>query len=234
MEDINVFQVMQDDEFQEILNTDKTLILLEQEKNDKGMDYQQLMGVFSKRFVICGITVIPIYPALWAFLWSIDNAYATGEPITRTDTDIFFYLLHTGTAGINEDLFENAFNFCNQHEISYLQAEHQLLNMKYLQFRPMQMVQQKLFFEEEKPKFNLDWLTSLASVVCEMTNKTSDEVYFNMSLSECLSYVVQYKRKGDIKGEIKRRTPMEIEGEIYKRTMELAKNYYQEHYVNGK
>lgn len=234
MEEIDVFQVMNDDAFQEILNHDKQLILLEQEKNDRGIDYQELMGVLSKRFYICGLEVMPIYPALWAFLWTIDNAYATGQPITRTDTDIFLYLLYTGIKGITEDLYEDAYDFCNKHEISYLQAEHELLSMKYLQFRPMEMVPQNVFPENETPKFNLDWLTGLASIVVEMTNKTSDDVYFNMSLSECLSYVVQARRKTDIKGEIKRRTPMEIEGEIYKRTMQLGKQYFQEHYKDGK
>ena len=56
--------------------------------------------------------------------------------------------------------------------------------------------------DSEETRFNLDWLTGIVSIVSEQTNKDSDYIMFNMSLTECMYYVIQYARKNSDKPEM--------------------------------
>ena len=96
-----------------------------------------------------------------------------------------------------------------------------------LAFRPLEMFPA---IKAEEVRFNVDWLTRIVSMVCQMTNKSSDDVMLNMSLTEAFSYVVQYCRKDDVKYQIKRRNSDEVNREMYLRTLELGIKYYEENY----
>lgn len=233
MEDnLQMLLCMQDDQFKNILQNDQVLNQLDKQKNNKKDEYYQLMSVLSNRFIICGLKVKPITPMLWSFLYCIDNNFVTHKnQITETDIDVFFYLLHYGLSALNDQLFYNSKDFCKQHSIDYQQAESQILQMILLAFRPMQMFP-KNGIAKEDVKFNLDWLTRIVSIVCPLTNKDSVYVMTEMSLTQAFSYVVQYSKQYDVNDEIKRRNSDQINAEIYKRTFELGKKYYQDNYKN--
>ena len=98
-------------------------------------------------------------------------------------------------------------------------------------FRPLEMLNNYAGSNDnDEVRYNADWITKIVSVVCPLTNKTSDDVIYNMSLTECFYYMIQHARKFDDKGLIKRKNSAEIEAEIFRRTMELGQKYYDENY----
>lgn len=231
-ESLQLMLVMQDDAFQEILKNDKVLNDLESEKNDKKLQYYQIMAVISKKFIICGIETVVITPIMWSFLYTIDNKLVKDpENATVQDIDVFMYILANGIQVISDDLFEHSKDFCKNNKIHYIQAKGQILQAIHLAFRPLEMFPHT---ETNKAdvRFNLDWLTRIVSLCCKMTNKSSDQVMFNMSLTEVLSYVIQACRQGDISDSIRRRNTDQVTQLMYKRTFELGKKYYQENYKN--
>ena len=225
---------MADDKFQQILRNDQVLNKLDEEKNDKRLEYLQIMSLISKVYNIGEVKIVPITPILWSFLYCIGNRYVTHQgQIREEDTDVFLYLLHNGLNSISEDLFEEAEGFCPKNGLDYLFAQSELYQMILLAFRPQQMfpVYSKNESGEEN-RFNLDWLTKICSMAAQMTNKTTDELAFNTSLTEVLSYVVQYVRKGRPDDDIRRRNSDQINEGIYRRTMELGQKYYEQNYKN--
>ena len=229
-----LFVMANDDDFQKILAEDKILNELEAEKNNATDEYFQLMMVLSKIFKIGGISVSCITPAIWAYLFSIGNGYTIAEkPITDMDTDIFIYILSKGLTSINQNIVENAAGFCKSNNLDYFQTQADLKTLIYLSFRPLEMLKMLPSIKGDGVRFNADWLTKITSVVCPMTNKTSDEVIFNMSLTEVFYYFVQMARKTDTNNLIKRLNSDQINQAIFTRTMELGKQYYQTHYGRG-
>lgn len=233
MNELDVMLAMQDDAFQEILKNDQIINELEKEKNNASLEFNQLMAILSKIYKINGVVVQALTPAVWSFLYSIGNAYTIKDKvIQKIDTDIFMYIISRGISNLEQDLIVSAAGFCDEHGIDYGQTEYDIKSFIYLMFRPLQMLNTYETESTEQIRFNADWVTKIVSVVAPLTNKTSDDIIFNMSLTECFYYMIQHARKFDDKGLIKRKNSDEIEAEIFKRTLELGKDYYQKNYVN--
>ena len=229
---LDILLAMQDDDFQKIINNDTILNELQKQKNSRQIEYFQLISIFTKSFTVCGIKIKPITPMLWSFLYCIGNKYITNPAKAENiDTDVFMYLLHNGVKVIDDDLFHSASGFCESLNIDYEQAKYQLIDLIILAFRPLSMFP-KNNINSEQARYNVDWLTKIVSMVCQLTNKDSEYVMYEMSLTEALSYVVQYARRNDLKGQIRRRNSDEIDVEIYKRTMKLGTEYYNKKYCN--
>jgi hypothetical protein len=222
-----VMRAMLEPEFQKVLDEDPVLEQLEKSKYDPKITFFELMSALSKTYRIDGVAVSCITPAIWSYLWATGNAFANGKEPSEIDVDIFLYLLHEGIEKADRDLVEQAAGFCRDHNISWESAATDLRTMVYLAFRPLEMLPVCGAGGGEEPRFDLDWLTGLVAAVCPLTGKTSDEVIYDMSLCECMYYRIQKAREGDIKGEIRRRNSSEINGEIYMRTMELGRQYWE-------
>ena len=228
-ENIEITHAMLDDEFQKILEKDPILDELEKSKHDPKTGYFELMMALSKVFTVDGVTVSCITPAIWSYLYAIGSPYTQDGEIHQIDTDIFLYILHNGIEKIDRDLVDNAAGFCEQHGINLDTAESDLRMLIYLSFRPLEMLADTTT-HTDKPRFDLDWLTHIVSVVAPMTGKTSDQIIYDTSLCECLYYCIQKAREFDYKHEIRRRNSDEINGEIYLRTMELGRQYWEKNY----
>lgn len=224
-----IFACMADDKFKEIMQNDEVLNELEEEKNNPQREYFELCCVLFKRFKIAGLTCIPITPAMWCLLYCLGNKIIVGGKVEKEDIDVFIYLMHNGLDAVDENLFNNAELFCDKHEIDYQYALLEICDMIKLTFRPMEMFPLPSI-KDEDVRFNVDWLTKVVSMACRVCNKTSDEVMMNMSLCECLYYVVQYCRVNDKDNTIRRRNSDEVNEQIYKRTMQLGKKYWEENY----
>lgn len=221
-----------DDDFQIILQTDPILEQLQKQKFSTQQEYSQLMYTFSGLIQIHGVVFHVLTLGLWSFLYSIKNPIVCGEDNpTETDIDVFLYLLHQGYQGVSEDLFQNAKDFCLKHEIDYTEALIAIYKLVKMAFRPMQMLPTQLSTNQQS-RFNLEWLTSIVSTVCRMVNCDRQYALYKMSMTEAFYYVVHHLRQNDIKGQIRRRNSDQINAEIYKRTMELGKVYYQNKYCN--
>lgn len=233
MNELDVMLAMQDDAFQEILKNDQIINELQKEKNNASLEFNQLMAILSKIYKINGVVVQALTPAVWSFLYSIGNAYTKKDKVVqKIDTDIFMYIISRGISNLEQDLIVSAAGFCEEHGIDYGQTEYDIKNFIHLMFRPLQMFNSYSTESTEQVRFNADWITKIVSVVAPLTNKTSDDIIFNMSLTQCFYYMIQHARKFDDKGLIKRKNSDEIEAEIFKRTLELGKDYYQKNYVN--
>ena len=229
-----ILMVMCQDAFQNILKNDQIINQLEKEKYNQSLQFNQLMAILSKIYKINGVVVQALTPAVWSFLYSIDNAYTKkGKTVEHIDTDIFMYVISNGISNLGDDLILSASGFCVEHGIDYGETEYDIRNFIYLMFRPLEMFNSFSVLTEsnEQTRFNADWVTKIVSVVCPLTNKTSDDVIFNMSLTECFYYMIQHARKYDDKNMIKRKNSDQIEAEIFKRTIELGKKYYEDNYV---
>lgn len=221
-----MMRAMLDEEFQTVLKNDPVLDELEKAKYDAQSSFFELMMILSKTFTVSGVVVSCITPAIWAYLYAIGSPYATGEECHEIDTDIMLYLLHNGIHSIDSDIIENANGFCSSHDIDPKTAEADLKTLIYLSFRPLEMIPVSSSNQSgEKARYDADWLTHLASVVCPLTGKTSDEVIYDMSLTECYYYLIQKARETDVAGNIRRRNSDEVNELIYKRTMELGEEY---------
>lgn len=222
---------MLDDDFQAILQQDPVLDELEKSKYNPQTAYFELMMMLSRIFRVDGVAVSCITPAIWSYLYSIGSPYTQGGEIHQIDTDLVLYILHNGLSNIDEDLIEKANGFCEANGINIDTAELDIKTLIYLTFRPLEMLA-NTSTHSEKPRFDIDWLTHIVSVVAPMTNKTAEEVIFDMSLCECLYYCVHKAREFDYKHEIRRRDSDEITQAIYERTLALGKQYWQEHYAS--
>lgn len=221
-----MMRAMLDEEFQQILKNDPILDELEKAKYDAQSSFFELMMILSKTFTVSGVVVSCITPAIWAYLYAIASPYATGEECHEIDTDIMLYLLHNGIHSIDNDLIDKADGFCSSHGLDYRTAEADLKTLIYLSFRPLEMIPTTSSNQNgEKARYDADWLTHLASVVCPLTGKSSDEVIYDMSLTECYYYCIQKARETDVAGNIRRRNSDEVNELIYRRTMELGKEY---------
>ena len=232
MTELDVMLAMQDDDFKTILMNDEIINELEKQKYNPSLQFNELMAIFSKIYKVNGIIVQAITPAVWSYLYCIGNAYAVKDKkIQHIDTDIFMYIISNGITSIEDDLIADASGFCLKNGIDYEETEKDIKQFIYLAFRPLEMLDSYSNSGNDEVRFNADWVTKIVSVVAPLTNKESTDIIFNMSLTECFYYMIQFARKFDDKGLIKRRNSDEIEAEIYKRTLELGKKYYQENYV---
>lgn len=228
MIDLKVMLAMQDDNFQKILENDEIINELEKEKLSTQSEYMQLMYMFSGEIDIAGIRCNVLTLGMWCFLYSIKNAFTRAQQITKTDVDVMLYLLHNGYNGVSEDLFENSLNFCENNNINYDVALSTIHELIHISFRPLELL--PFAQGNNDTGFNLEWLTSIVSIVCRMCNCTREFVLYKMSMCEAFYYVIQNLKENDVKNQIQRRNNIEIDSLIYKRTMELGQKYYNDNY----
>lgn len=227
---IDIDHAMMDDEFKKILANDPVLDDLEKEKYNPKDEFFALMHVLSSVYKICGINCCYITPAIWSYLWSIGNAFtlAGTKEITEVDIDIFMYILSKNITEIDEDFVVKSARFCELHGINYIEARLDLMEMIHIAFRPLEMIPRDgNIGNAEDVQFDADWLTYLVSIACQMSNRNSRDIMYNMSLTECFYYLVQYRRKNET---IKKRNSAEIDKAIYERYYELGKEYWEKNY----
>ena len=232
MDDINkIWEVMLDDDFKKILSSDEVLDQLQKQKFNPKAEYLQLMLTLNKTLKICGLSCQVLTPAMWSFLYTIKNNFVTHEkPISNQDIDVFLYILHNGFSSIDESLFQKSKEYCIKNNLIYSEVKADIEEMIYLSFRALQMFPKITNNSNDKIRYDLDWLTKISAMVCDVTNYTSDYVYTQLSLTECFYHVVQYARKNDPKNDIRRANSDQINELIWKRTMELGQKYYQDNY----
>ena len=229
-QNLQMLLAMQDDDFQIILENDPIIKQLEKAKYSEHDQYWELMTVFSGKNELGNLVFNSITLGLWSFLYSIKNPYVIGESKKqKKDTDVFLYLLHHGFQGLKDTLFEDSKDFCLKSNISYIQAEVYILQMIALSFRPMEML--TCYKKSSQPtRFNLQWLTSIISIVHKQCGCDRLYIMYKMSLLQIMYYVVNNLKQNDIHNKIKRKNSDQINAEIFKRTYELGQLYYNSKY----
>ena len=228
--DFEVLKSMQEKQFFEILNADEVIKDLQSLKFDEKSEILELFQVFSKKFKMFDLQFNCLTAGFVAFLFSIKNKFFyldDGQP-QNLDIDCFLYLLHCGFGSIEDNFFENANGFCKRHNIDYEQAKINILRIISNTFRPMRyFVSDENKENDKKSRFNLHWLTMIVYSVSKTINATRDEIIYKIPLNECLYYCLHLAKENDVKKRVKNElTNLEIDGLIYKRTMELGKIYH--------
>ena len=225
-----LFAVMRDERFQQLLGADRYLDELEAEKHNRSDEYFALLAVLGGGFRIGTVAVRPLTAAVWSILWVTDNAYTKpgAEPSTA-DTDLFFHLLREGVQSGFADLdtlLERSAGSVAAAGLDYAEARLALSQSVAVAFRPLEMLPG--VSGDVECVYDADWLTRLVARVCKVTNLTPDRVMFELPLVSCCYYFIQAAREYDVKGLIRRRSNEEICEEIYRYTMELAERFYEE------
>lgn len=220
-------------EFQKLLNEDPYLDELNRSRYDHAAEFFSLMEMLRNTFTVGNVTVQPLTPALWAFLWGIGNTY-TGdvEKITEPDTDIFLYLLANGVRNLDCEVSElpaKASGFCASHGLDYPTAALELVKMIHLAFRPLEMLP-KVEASADHPMYDADWLARLCATAASEANEKATEIMFTMPLSACCYFFVNALRKNDTKGWIRRRTNDEVSREIVLYVDSLGERFAAEHF----
>ena len=231
-----LYACMQDDEFEKILSNDAVLDELERMKYNKCDEYFQFLFSTQNLFNINHISIQPITPAIWCFLWILENAYTLRKKdITNDDTDMFLYIITHGIKNLNAgsltDLYQKSKGFCKNNGLDYEEARADLKTLVALSFKPLEMLPSINTASSDDNIFDVDWLLRLCGIVAKKTNYTIDYVMYQMSLNTCYYYYVDYQREFDTKGLIKKHSDGEINKAIWERTIELAEDYYRENYM---
>ena len=221
------------DEFQELLNSDPHLEELNRSRYDHNAEFFSLMELLRGSFRIGSLQIQPLTPAVWAFLWGINNRYTTRiHEVTESDTDIFLYLLANGIRDLGcgvEELPAVASGFCPACGLDYPAAAKELMQTVELAFRPLEMLPKTEGSSSEPLCYDADWLVQLCSVVAQESNEKAADVMFNLPLSTCFFYYVNAMRKNDTRGLIRKRTSGEISREIVQYVDALGEKFIKEH-----
>lgn len=224
-------------EFQAILAADPVLIELDRQSVDLAEERLSLFEMFRGTLQIGGLTVQPITPALWAFLWSIGNRYTTDVRLAdETDTDVFMWLLTHGVRGLDcasTDLPVRAAGFCPDNGIDYVTAYTELVKMINAAFRPLAMLPSARTDENESAddrRFDAFWLAGVCAVAARESGEPARDLMFDMPLSTAYYFYVNACRENDTKNLIRRRSSAEIAEAILDRVNELGAEFCKEHF----
>lgn len=191
-----ILKLTDDDVFLERYDTDEILNQLDQLKYDPFIQFNQFQLVLNEQLEFNDIKFKPITLALWSYLYVIKSPLIVEEgKITTVDVDLFFYLLETKNFGPLKSVLEKSTNYClNNYKLDATQLKDCLQKMIKVSFRVLNMFP-KLKVEGNKPTFNVDWLTSIATKAAQVSNYNIKDVYNRISVCEAYYLFAQYCRE---------------------------------------
>lgn len=231
-----LFQCMQDDEFEKILNDDEVLDALEKKKYSRQDEYFQFISNCNGNLFVSGMLVQPITLSVWCLLWILENAFVThARSIENEDIDLFMYILTKGIKNISSSLSQlyiDSKDFCKKHNLDYEETKYDIFGLIQIAFKPLEMLPSFDNLKDEKGEvsFDVDWMMRLANIVSKQTSYSLDLIINNLSLNTVYYFYINHLRETDIKNLIKKRSSGEINEAIFKRTYELAEEYYKKNY----
>lgn len=185
---------------------------------------------FLKQFIECHhlferhVEIEPMTLALWAYLYTIKSPVVSieeDENISILDINIFFYLLQTKDYGCTPgELLTNSMNYCtDKMNLSELEAIEIFQKIIKINFRVLNMFPKLKI--ERKSVFNVDWMTSIATKVKQVSSYSTQEIYKEVPFCEIYYLFAQYCRQNGSEA-IYLRTEEEIQIEIDLRSTELV------------
>ncbi len=221
-------------DFQSILAKDGHLKTLEAEKNNPAAEYHLMLEMLHGLHKLKDTPVMPITPAIWSVLWTMQNAYTLdSKEISEADSDVMFYLLANGLKRTGADPVQitlDSMGFSRARGFSEDEIKAKLCSLISLAFRPLRMLPRT--GSADKPVFDADWLAALVAVTARATNERATYIIHEMPLSACCMFYVQERKRTDTHGLIRKRNTGEIDAEIYRYTMELGEKFCAEHQMS--
>lgn len=222
------------EEFQQIVDSDPILKRISNFKLNKSAELFSLMEMFRSVIRLGNVDIQPITPAVWSFLWAIDNSYTKDfEAITPEDTDIFFWILQHGVRRLEcevEFITVRCAGTVENAGMDYEEVAAELMQLVYYTFRPLSFLPQETGNGESKI-YDAWWLTRICDIAASESGESARDVMFNMPLSTCFYHFVHHMAKNDTKHLIHRRTPHEINQQIIDRLEQLGEDFCTKHKV---
>ena len=228
LNDADLIELANDDDFQKIIATDPELDRLDAEKYDERKEFFALNWMLGLAPVSIGRLPIlhPLTPAKWAFLWGIKNAYALSGTCTPKDADIFLFVLANDLRDLGctvPELPAKAAGYTAAAGLSFQAAHEEISFLIAVSFLPLQLLPRSK--DDTPPHYDVEWLAELVSVVAKESGETASYVMHEMSLTAASAYVVSARKAVDFKHEVRRRVPKEIAAAIMDRSYALGRAY---------
>ena len=143
------------------------------------------------------IQLKPITLGLWGFLYTIKSPIIfLDKKWSKLDIDIFFYLLETKNFHLSlSEIVANSANYC-QNVLHFTEQETEDVFQKLIKisFRVLNMFP-KYTIEENQPAFNVDWMTSIATKVAQVSSYSTQEIYKDVPICETYYLFAQFCRE---------------------------------------
>ena len=202
-------------EFSQVLATDPELIRLEAEKYDKNGETRLLLEVMGLGdFRIGKLPIRPLTAAKWAFLWMLENRYATGGEIRLRREGGALWEIPAHAAG---------YGYATGLEFRELCRE--LVSWRDSAFRPLELMP-PAEQAEESPRFDAQWLTRICAIAAHECNETLERVMFDLTLSTVCCLFVNYAQRQSAEPHRFRRRPNEkLAAKISARIDQLSEEF---------
>lgn len=223
-------QLLAGAEFNRILADDQELRRLESLKYDKNAETRLLLEVMNLGdFRIGKLPVRPLTAAKWAFLWMLDNRYATGGAIRTIDLDVALYIL--SAPDLRElrlapwEIPGAAAGYAAATGLEAADVHREVAAWRDAAFRPLELMP-PADLADEPPRYDAEWLTRICGVAVRETGESWERVMHGMSLSTvCCAYVNFVRRESTEPHRFRRRPDAELEAQITARINELAREF---------
>lgn len=218
-------------EFNRILTGDQELKQLESLKYDKMAETRVLLEILGGNYCIGLLPVRPLTAAKWAFLWMLENHYATGGAIRTIDLDVALYVLSVPdlrkvSCGL-ADLPAAASGYATATGLSPEEVCRGVHSMIRTAFHPLAMLPPSATADDDEAAlYDGLWVTRVAGIAARESGMPFDRCLHEMSLScVCCLYINWLRRESLKPGEIRRRPDAEIEERITRRVGKLADEF---------
>ena len=220
-------------EFSRLLATDPELIRLEAEKYDKNGETRlllELMGLGD--FRIGKLPIRPLTAAKWAFLWMLENRYATGGEIRVIDNNVALYVLSLydlrdlrREGGALWEIPGRASGYADATGLEFRELCRELVCWRDSAFRPLELMP-PAEQAEESPRFDAQWLTRFCAIDAHECNETLERVMFERTLSTVCCLFVNYAQRQSAEPHRFRRRPNEkLAAKISARIDQLSEEF---------
>lgn len=220
-------------EFNRILADDQELKQLESLKYDKSAETRLLLEVMGLGgFHIGKLPVRPLTAAKWAFLWMLDNRYATGGAIRTIDLDVALYIFSLfdlrdlrEAGGALWEIPGKAAGYSDATGLTFQEMHREVAAWRDAAFRPLELMP-PAGVSDEPPRYDAQWLTRICSIAARETGESLEKVMYEMSLSTiCCVYVNYAQRESAEPHQFRRRPDAELEAQMSARIDLLAREF---------
>ena len=220
-------------EFSQVLATDPELIRLEAEKYDKNGETRLLLEVMGLGdFRIGKLPIRPLTAAKWAFLWMLENRYATGGEIREIDNDVALYVLSLydlrdlrREGGALWEIPAHAAGYGYATGLEFRELCRELVSWRDSAFRPLELMP-PADPAEESPRFDAQWLTRICAIAAHECTETLERVMYDLTLSTvCCLFVNYAQRQSAEPHRFRRRPDAELTARISARIDQLSAEF---------
>ena len=217
---------MQSPEFAKILENDPVLKELEDARSNPRDEVAAIAQLLGGGYSVNDLPLRPLTAADWSLWWALDVAFARGRGPEERDVDIALWFLvrpFDRIQGSFKAIDAAAKGFCAMVGIDWTEGAGVITTIIDDAFRPLGLLPPCGPGDGEPPKFDADWLSAIMAIVARLMQYPAHKIAVERPLSEVCYFFVWARAQADPKMQVRRRTPADLCGAIWERTLELAR-----------